>query len=61
MCLQIHNSILKLSEKQAARIIKSYFENMSIVSIADKENVDESSVRDAIKRAISKMKKDFEL
>jgi RNA polymerase sigma-70 factor (ECF subfamily) len=54
------NTIHKLSSKQANRIIKRYYENMSIVSIARIENVDESSVRDSIKRGLLKLKKYLE-
>ena len=38
------NRLHELSPKQADRIIKRYYENLSIVSIAKLENVDESSV-----------------
>lgn len=60
LCFKIQNSILKLLEKQAERIIKHYYENMSVVMIADSEDVDESSVRDTIRRGLSKIKRDFE-
>jgi len=54
------NRVYELSSKQANRIIKRYYENMSIVSIARIENVDESSVRDSIKRGLLKLKKYLE-
>lgn len=54
------NRLHELSPKQANRIIKRYYENMSIVSIARIENVDESSVRDSIKRGLLKLKKYLE-
>lgn len=54
------NIIKELSPKQADRIIKRFYENMSIVSIAKSENVDESSVRDSIKRGLLKIRKEFE-
>ena len=60
MNFRIRKSISKLSEKQARRIIKHYYENMSVVMIADSEDVDESSVRDAIRRGLSKIKRDFD-
>lgn len=52
--------MLKLSKKQVNRIIERYYENMSIVAIAEVENVDESSVRDAINRGLEKIKRDLE-
>ena len=61
ICSEMRNSILKLSKKQAKRLIRRYYMNMSIVAIAWFENVDESSVRDSIKRGLSNIKKDFDL
>lgn len=54
------NRVHELSPKQADRIIKRYYQNLSIVSIAKLENVDESSVRDSIKRGLLKLKKNLE-
>ena len=56
----LYSAILELPEKQMKRLYAHFFLNMSISSIARNESVDESSVRQCIRRALKRLKKEIE-
>lgn len=53
----LHEAISKLSKKQSQRIYKYYFLGYSKTEIAKMENVNESTVRESLTQALSKLKK----
>lgn len=55
----LYSAILELPEKQMKRLYAHYFLDISISRIARKEGVDESSVRECIRRALKRLKKEI--
>lgn len=53
----LHEAISTLSKKQSRRIYKYYFLGYSKTEIAKMENVNESTVRESLTQALSKLKK----
>ena len=58
--IELFRIIQNLTPKQRDRIIKRYYRDMSIVGIAKSENVDESSVRESIKRGLLKIRNEID-
>lgn len=58
--VELFRIIQNLTPKQSARILKHYYEDMSINSIAKSENVDESSVRESIKRGLLNIRNEID-
>lgn len=55
----LYDAIDQLLPQQKSLIIKVYFENRSLVSIANEEGVGESSIRDRLKRIYKKIKENL--
>lgn len=60
VCDTLHDAIDQLSEPQKRRIVKHFFLNQSIRSIAEEEQVDHTSVYGSIECGLKNIKKIFE-
>ena len=56
---QVYATVMKLPEKQAKRIYARYYLGMAVNEIAEVEGVDQSRVRDSIRRGLKQLGKYF--
>ena len=56
---QVYAAVMKLPEKQAKRIYARYYLGMTVNEIAEVEGVDQSRVRDSIRRGLKQLVKYF--
>ena len=56
---QVYATVMKLPEKQAKRIYARYYLGMTVNEIAEVEGVDQSRVRDSIRRGLKQLVKYF--
>ena len=56
---QVYAAVMKLPEKQAKRIYARYYLGMRVSEIATAEGVDQSRVRDSIRRGLKQLAKYF--
>ena len=56
---QVYAAVMKLPEKQAKRIYARYYLGMTVNEIAEVEGVDQSRVRDSIRRGLKQLGKYF--
>ena len=57
---QVYAAVIKLPEKQAKRIYARYYLGMRVSEIATAEGVDQSRVRDSIRRGLKQLAKYFQ-